>query len=534
MTIQDSSNNSWWCFVFESKGIQDYILRSNRLRDIAGASALVASLQGDLLDEAVKLVKNRFVNTDIQFSRRTGGAHYALSQNETAMRHFAMLWSAVVAMRAPMLEVVQSLASGATPLEAQDSAIRKLLVVRNQPIVELPLAAPWAANDARSGSVASGVSKLPDGPEEADPANAARRNMTNTIHLDRRFFGVENDQPKFKSPKRFESDGSKETDDLFPFCAGQKRTVALVHIDGAGIGQIIRDLRESFKGLPPEKFAGAWFEFSNGLETATQQATQSAVAAIATRSNTKLGDILPFRPIVLGGDDVTAIIRADLAFEFVETFIVKFEELTAKFLQKLAMERKVYLPPLLTADAGLVFVKYTFPFAIGHSLVERCCKLAKANVSKLSPRPSSLCMQRVTTSRAQPIDLEIDDMTVDFGGRKLIPLCCFALRAHPPNPGIADWGAFKQLATSVQSLASGARRDILSLSEVDPTDAKFRFERAIRVTGNPKELKETIGVQLSALLAQREPTHGPYLDAGSHLLNPWDALYTYSESQYES
>ncbi len=54
------------CLCFEAKSIQDYLLQSGRLRDVIGASELVDSLTGELLDQAIEQLELR-VPEDVAF-----------------------------------------------------------------------------------------------------------------------------------------------------------------------------------------------------------------------------------------------------------------------------------------------------------------------------------------------------------------------------------------------------------------------------------------------------------------------------------
>ena len=70
--------------------------------------------------------------------------------------------------------------------------------------------------------------------------------------------------------------------------------------------------------------------------------------------------IIPIRPIVLGGDDMTVIIRGDLAFQYVTEFMAQFEKETMNdefknILQQAELDK-------LTVCAGVAFIKSSYPF----------------------------------------------------------------------------------------------------------------------------------------------------------------------------
>ena len=68
--------------LFEAKSIQDYILRSGRLRHIVGASELIDSLTGKLLDDVLEALKS-VEDGEVRLSRRAGGAVYPNASRPT-------------------------------------------------------------------------------------------------------------------------------------------------------------------------------------------------------------------------------------------------------------------------------------------------------------------------------------------------------------------------------------------------------------------------------------------------------------------
>lgn len=70
------------------------------------------------------------------------------------------------------------------------------------------------------------------------------------------------------------------------------------------------------------------------MDIATANAAIAAYDAVKSKFEGK--DIIPIRPVVLSGDDLTLICRADLALEYTKTFIEEFENGTKKNLAKLS------------------------------------------------------------------------------------------------------------------------------------------------------------------------------------------------------
>jgi hypothetical protein len=74
--------------------------------------------------------------------------------------------------------------------------------------------------------------------------------------------------------------------------------------------------------------------------------------------------ILPIRPIILGGDDVTFVCDGKLGIYFAKTFIEKFQQTSINGKS-------------LTACAGVAIIKTKYPFYRGYWLAEELCKSAK-------------------------------------------------------------------------------------------------------------------------------------------------------------
>lgn len=85
---------------------------------------------------------------------------------------------------------------------------------------------------------------------------------------------------------------------------------------------------------------------------------------------------MPLRPLVLGGDDITVIARADIALAFISLFARRFEEL--------GKEND------LSLGIGMLIMDSSYPFAKAFRLVESLLESAKHATLDAKPRPSSL------------------------------------------------------------------------------------------------------------------------------------------------
>lgn len=148
----------------------------------------------------------------------------------------------------------------------------------------------------------------------------------------------------------------------------EKSYIAIVHIDGNSMGK-------RFKELPD-------LEQTRRLSKAVNHRTQQAMNSFGnyvidliskkeisekkgfplTQEDSKT--ILPFRPIITGGDDITFVCEGRLGIHFAEKFI--------EFLTKGDIEGQEY-----HACAGIAIVKTKYPFFRAVKLAEELCNEAK-------------------------------------------------------------------------------------------------------------------------------------------------------------
>lgn len=148
--------------------------------------------------------------------------------------------------------------------------------------------------------------------------------------------------------------------------------IAIIHADGNGLGQVVEKV-----GNDPVRFK----KFSEQLDKATVDSARAAYKAVERQFSNSA--IIPIRPVVLGGDDLTVVCRADLALDYVSTFMSEFEKNTCKMLKddngesllKDVFEKET--DKRLTACAGIAYIKSSFPFYYGYNLAEALCSQAK-------------------------------------------------------------------------------------------------------------------------------------------------------------
>lgn len=163
--------------------------------------------------------------------------------------------------------------------------------------------------------------------------------------------------------------------------------IAVVHADGNGVGELFSHLHQAYSGAD---YTSRLHDFSVALDEVARKSLKDAVATQGGRADWIL-------PIVIGGDDVTAIMDGQVAFDVTEEFLRRFEqhsaehpairEVVAAVLAEVAPSAAH--PVGLTACAGIAFIKPHHPFSDGYHLAEQLCRAAKA-VKDVDRRHSAL------------------------------------------------------------------------------------------------------------------------------------------------
>ncbi len=203
--------------------------------------------------------------------------------------------------------------------------------------------------------------------------------------------------------------------------------------------------------------------------------------------------ILPIRPVILGGDDVTFVCDGKLGIYFAEIFIKKFEE--AKIADK-----------NLTACAGVAIIKTKYPFYRGYWLAERLCANAKSKRKEEGSAASFFDFHVALGGVAGSLKMI---RTWDFEQRLRGSLLYRPFKIVPKEP--FDDHSLDMFLEKVQHLAESLPqnkrhelRDVLARSE----EAAREFVQALKYRG--RTLPEIRGHQYAETLFENNKT--PYFD----------------------
>lgn len=187
-------------------------------------------------------------------------------------------------------------------------------------------------------------------------------------------------------------------------------SVGVVHVDGNGVGAIMRNLGKSYdtvqsqldslrsaaykcKNNPCErdKDPFQWFimEVNYRLDGVVKAAVSAAWRDVEDYARGRQAP--PVVPVLVGGDDLTVYVEGKFAIPFAESYVRHYEQLTGEdeLLKQLAVVAGAKKPGPLTASAGVAIVGRNFPFHIAYDLAEELVSRGKKLGKKKREVPCS-------------------------------------------------------------------------------------------------------------------------------------------------
>ena len=284
-------------------------------------------------------------------------------------------------------------------------------------------------------------------------------------------------------------------------------SVGVVHIDGNGVGAIMRDLGKAFKetdntldklaeapyprdsnpcgkkpprvcpnNKKPPRFQWFIMEVNYRLDGVVKAAVAAAWKDIEDYAHGRQAP--PVVPVLVGGDDLTVYVEGQFAIPFAEAYIRHYEELTGKdeLLKQLAVVAGAKKPGPLTASAGVAIVGRNFPFHIAYDLAEELVSRGKKLGKKKDTVPCATINFHVLRDATV---LDPDDTLNEYKGRSQRPFLigCYA----PDRIGDETTTSSEETPTTTsQPLSSWAR----ILQAVAAFDGK-KPDDPTQTTGDP-------------------------------------------------
>ncbi len=343
--------------LIDTISIQDYVFGSSKLKENLGASYLLKAIYED------QLIKDKPLK-DPKGYIGGGNALLFFKHNDESAKEFVKEWTNKLLVEFPGVKT--AVAIGDIEFDndddekfkiGKDKLFEQLAAnkFKHHPQVILPshgitATCPgtglsmedWIDAGDESGYFSS-ISKAKD-----DSVDAA------TTKMDKDFSCVS--ESGFRFTNELNDLGSSK---------GEDSHIAIVHIDGNGMGKRFEDCKTLKKTR----------DLSQSLEKATKVAFNDLLEDIIKdydkiKSEINIADnkktkIIPIRPVILGGDDITFVCDGRLGIYFAQKFLEFFKEKTVSDNQP------------ISACAGVAITKLKYPFYRGYQLAEELCINAK-------------------------------------------------------------------------------------------------------------------------------------------------------------
>lgn len=336
-------------YGFAVYSIQSYIFETNKLKEIIGASEIVEKVCKSEFEAHFQ----HFLPNATILLQAAGNIRCVFSIADGELDTFKEAYASFsmqITLNYPELKFCQAIHTLEAAKEITQAAIKalnkELTTKKQQPVYYPRLACMGVARNQRTRKIQSYPNST-ETQKELDLATKVKHQHKDGQLLLEKLKGIRANFPI----------------DLEEI-ASEQSYIALVHIDTNGLGKFIEKLIESAD-------SAALQAFSNAVETATINALETAIKTTFPKVLEAAAEApkIPFRPVIIGGDDITIIIKSEYALDFTKVFISTFEE-NAKGIK--ATKGKG-----LTASAGIAFTKQKFPLHYTADLVEDLCKDAK-------------------------------------------------------------------------------------------------------------------------------------------------------------
>lgn len=486
---------SVWAYLFEGKGIQRYLFMAGKLRDVVGASDLVTQLASsdgiDLIGSCIASVLGDVGQSiastvdgssgKVSFSRRAGGA-FCLHGSYKDLTKIRGVFRLAVMSALPGLEISDALGEGDTELTSQAAAVKNSGGSRaNMAASVLPLGRPVfeivpgtglpriSHRDYRDSKVPLDQIQLPlrlhgddlqarmgtaiASKRRDEPANFVIDGVAKRFHL-----AAEGDNKAYAYPRNLSDEiDNKAGNPMFPWIETDYR-LALVHADISGLGEAFQN---AVVATAAEKLKFAK-DIEDAINSSVKKANRDTLQKHEHIKEVNEVHLVPARPLVVGGDDLTILVRADLALDF-----------TAALLKNIELETKG-IAGGLSACAGVAIGNRSMPFLNLHELAETLCKFAKrtAKQGETKPYPSMMAFHHQTQTSFEDYERDVYASLKISGNRVMTANPYEVCESGQSQTNQSTYRQLKDLAQSIRNLsgaASAIRQVEGSLADDEPS-----------------------------------------------------------------
>lgn len=498
-----------WCLtLFDTAGIQEYVFGSNRLRENTGGSYLVQQALGDRLRDACRAATHdRLVwpdhdaepapaalpsdpEIDAELIFEGGGKAAVLFRSRELAVSVVHAWSRGLLLHCPGLRVAVAHADcGPDSLKrAWLDCHRRLAESKDAGGPAPPLQGISLTRACRSTGLASAGWSAPEQVDTSadNPRGRAARCLSPVAALRLGASGNASGWLRRQFPEVADG-GFTFTDDVERL--GQKdgeQSLAVVHADGNGLGKRLTTLID--QAGDDDALVRGVRAFAKGVRTASHTALRETLAWLMDRypqlpsrhpafrvCQDGGAAVLPLRPIVFGGDDVTFVCHGRLGLA-----------LAARYLERFAAQRLPDDQPL-SACAGVAIVHTRAPFSRAYQMADELCRSAKGR-SRKREGTSWLDAHVALDSLGEPLDQVRRRRYARADAR----LDWRPWQVAPEGEDGSPWSEFVKLVSTASALSATQRRYLMDSLAAGDAAARTALSH-LRFRG--KRLPERVGNQ---------------------------------------
>ncbi len=342
---------------YDIRGIQAYVFRTNKLREIRAVQDLPEKIVFRALREAANALLNvemeasvdeskildRLKSKGIEVLDKAGGNAYVIFESEELYRKISRWMALYILKETYSLKLVYTCVEcGVSFYEDYEKLNRKLGKLKSEmPEASRMGAFPICRQDRTTGFPLSGKNRYGE-------------------------YLTEESLLKLKYAGKKQNSTAENTIDNYILKKGIDSHIAVIHIDGNNMGQRINNIISK----ADYKNAGTVFRSIQVRDSFAEVcAEMQELVREYQETHPDAGKYL-IHAVIQAGDDITYITRADIALSFTKIFL---EKISKKYMLN-GSDVSEYL---ISACAGIAYCHSHFPFSDAYELAERCCASAK-------------------------------------------------------------------------------------------------------------------------------------------------------------
>ena len=383
--------------MYDVRGIQSFIFRTNKVKEIRGASALVENIIQDALKDAVSKTQfeERAVNAilewenserleflegdsvDVQTLFVGGGNAYVMYRTGELALSVNKLMPRYVLDKTYSLQLAVAMVNSTDSYskDYENVQLRMSEIKASMPYSGCLGALPIVETDDMSG--------FPISMEDRDFLVRNHRLEAKASLSKESLLKLE----AYYSTYADEANTLEKKHENLITEFGKDSTIAVVHIDGNNMGMRIRDLLAGMNNYTDAVIRMR--QISYNINKSFKDSFEKVVEETEAWINDEANDVLKvkidkkyakyIRKIIVAGDDITFVCNGKIALAIVEAFV---RDVTKKVMHGDASNSEDVKKYGMSVCAGIAYVHSHFPFSTAYQVAEECCDSAKTRAKE--------------------------------------------------------------------------------------------------------------------------------------------------------